>query len=66
MSKPHQFDPTTIAVAQIAAVILSRPLSMSHKMSFASAAAEAWNLLCAAERSCNERAAALEAAGGKS
>jgi hypothetical protein len=62
MSKPsQQFSPEIIA--QIAVVILSRPLSMVNKMSFRDACAQAHNLLVAAERSNTERAAALEAAG---
>jgi hypothetical protein len=57
MPKPsHQFPPESIA--QIAVVILSQPLSMTQKMSFQDACTRAHNLLVAAVRSNEERAAA--------
>jgi hypothetical protein len=60
MSKPTpQFSPESIA--QIAAIILSQPLNLNHKMTFQDACAKAHNLLVAAQRSNEERAAALAA-----
>lgn len=57
MSTPSkQFSPESIAA--IAVVILSRPLSMSGRMTFQDACAQAHNLLVAAVRSNEEREAA--------
>jgi hypothetical protein len=65
MSKTHlSFDPQTIAIAQIAVVILSRPEAMSTKMTLQDGCARAYNLLCAAARTIEERAAALDKVQG--
>lgn len=58
-SAPKSFS--TEAVAQIAVVVLSQPLSLSTNMSLSSACRIAHNILVAAERFNAERAAALEA-----
>jgi len=60
-SAPKSFS--TEAIAQIAAVVLSQPVSLTTKMSFSSACRIAHNILVAAERFNAERAATLEAAG---
>jgi hypothetical protein len=55
----QQFSPESIA--KIAVVILSQPVNLNNKMSFQDACARAYNLLVAAQRSIDERTAALEA-----
>lgn len=59
---PHTtFTPETIAIAQVASVILSRPESLSLKMTYNAACFHAYNLLLAARSFQDQRAEDLAA-----
>jgi hypothetical protein len=57
-----QFSPEAVAVSQIASVILSQPLNMTHNMTYNAACRHAFNLLVAADQFLEQREA-LVAAG---
>jgi hypothetical protein len=58
MSAPAhtQFQPSTVAIATVASVILSRPANMAVKMTYEVACQQAYTLLLAARKYQDERA----------